>query len=68
MQNTFNSGYTQALLHLQDVFRKMGDQGITINKKTVNTFMALAIDNREELRTTGFIEGLKWNKKDGFIK
>lgn len=68
MQDTFNSGYTQALLHMQDIFRKMVSNGIPINKKSVTTFMKLAIDNRQELRETGFIEGLKYNKTYGFIK
>ncbi len=68
MQDTFNSGYTQALLHMQDIFGKMAEQGITLNKKAVMTYMSLAIKNREELRETGFIEGVKYNKKDGFFK
>lgn len=68
MQNTFNSGYTQALLHMQNIFYKMIDQGITLNKKAVLTYMDLAIKNRSELRDTGFIENVKYNKKDGFFK
>ena len=46
----------------------MAKNGITLNGRTVQTYLKLAIENREELRTTGWIEGLKWNAKKGFFK
>ena len=66
--DNYNSGYTCALLHLQRNFDKMAKNGITLNRRTVQTYLKLAIENREELRTTGWVEGLKWNAKRGFFK
>ena len=66
--DNFASGYTCALLHLQRNFAKMVDQGIKLNNKTVRTYLQQAINNREELRTTGWIEGLKYNSKRGFFR
>ncbi len=68
MIDGYNSGYTCALLHLQRNFKKMAKDGFAINKKTVLTYLNLAIENREELRETGWIEGVKYNSKRGFFK
>jgi len=61
--NSFNGGYTKALLDIQKFFEL---NGYSWSKKSLKTFIEVCIDRREELRETGEIKGLIWNKKDGF--
>lgn len=63
MTDNFNSGYTRALLDLQNFFEQ---HGYSWSRQSLKTLVQLFIDNRKELRERGEIHGFSWSKKDGF--
>lgn len=61
MMDTFNGGYTKALLDVQHFFESYSDSlsyNKLYNRKGVEAILKCLLDNREELRETGSLSGI----------
>lgn len=71
MLDTFNGGYTKALLDVQHFF-EMYSENLKFQKlyseKGVTAIIKFLIENREELRETGMIENFVVHKDKKSIK
>ena len=71
MMDTFNCGYTKALLDVQHFFESYSES-LKFNKlyseKGVSAIIKFLIENREELRETGIVENFVVHKDKKSIK
>ena len=70
MQDTFESGYTKALLDAQRMLEtafRVGQGKLT--KKHIMSLWAILVQNRAMLRESGNLDGanILFNRKDGFF-
>lgn len=71
MLDTFNGGYTKALLDVQHFFEAYSESlkfQKLYSEKGVNAIIKFLIENREELRETGMIENFVVYKDKKSIK
>ena len=61
MMDTFNGGYTKALLDVQHFFESYSEalsHNKLYNRNGIEAILKCLIDNREELRETGNLSGI----------
>lgn len=70
MQDTFESGYTKALLDAQKMLETAFEVGQgKLTKKHIMSLWAILVQNRAMLRENGSLDGVNilFNRKDGFF-
>ncbi len=70
MQDTFESGYTKALLDAQRMLEAAFEVGQgKLTKKHIMSLWAILVKNRAMLRENGNLDGMNilFNRKDGFF-
>lgn len=68
MQETYNGGYTKALLDVKSFFEQNSytlKECRLYNQKGVIKVLEALIKSRKELRETGSVKSLKYNKERG---